>query len=85
MSASSNHFGIIDVPDDDWQVVEPSPHRRLIPTLAGDDSKPVGSRANHERLQNPLFRNRRDELEEVAHGLAWLMGIGIDCANDAAT
>jgi hypothetical protein len=72
------HLRLVDVPDDGRQLDEAGLHRGLIAPLAGDDLEARASLPDDQRLDDPLLLDRRDELGQVAHGLARLVGIGVE-------
>ena len=50
----------------------------VIAPLAGDDLIPRPALADDQRLDNPLLGHRRNQLRQVAHGLARLVGVRVD-------
>ena len=56
----------------------PDWHGGVVAAFAGDDLIARAALADDQRLDDPLFGDRRDELGQVAHGLARLIGVGVD-------
>ena len=72
------HLAIVDVADDDRQLVQPGLDRGVVAALAGDDLVARAALAHDQRLDDALLGDRRDQLRQVAHGLARLVGIRVD-------
>ena len=72
------HLGFVDVADHRRQLVEPGLDRRLVAALAGDDLEAAGALPDHQRLENSLLGDRRDQLRQVPHHLPRLVGVRID-------
>jgi hypothetical protein len=66
-----------DLADDDRHLAEPGLHRRVVAALAGDDLVARAALADDERLDDALLGHRGDELRQVAHDLARLVGVRV--------
>ena len=72
------HLGFIHIADDHRELGEPRLNGGVIAPLAGHDLIPGPPLADDQRLDNPLLANRRNQLRQIAHGLARLVGIRVD-------
>ncbi len=72
------HFGFVDVANDHGKLMNAGLDGGMVAALAGDNLIPGAALANHQRLDNPLFGDRRDELGQVAHGLPGLVRVRVD-------
>ena len=50
----------------------------VVAALAGDDLVARAALADHQRLDDAFLGDRGDQLRQVAHGLARLVGVGVD-------
>ena len=71
------HLGLVDVADDHRQLGDAGTNRRLVAALASDDLVAGAALPDDQRLDDPFLGQRGDQVGQVAHGLAGLVGVGV--------